>query len=400
MKNLQEKKTSNRDTKPMKKISKLMALFAIAGMSTFLTGCGDDDGGDDGGGIVITAPQNEAQLRAQQYSLTAAGAAGSEVLIFPAQNSYTVTSGGNTFTGTYSNPTFSGNQVTVTLTPDNPDANNQPGVLTMVFSQAGGSGTYSFAPAGQGAVEQGTFVYSPVGDTTNGGGGGGPQFAPADQTGLTALDYQAQLATAGNVTLDFPDANSYSWTSDAGTQTGAITATRDGEVWTVNLSPSGGGAASTVRLDFTAQNAGSITFTPAEGAADSGAFTATTGGSTNGGTNGSTNGTGGGNAPADIAGDWDLVVTQGPFQGTFIATYSGGNFNIVRASDNAGMGSGTYTYTRNVDQANLVHNYATGVDQDNYNLNFTNPTSATFTGTQVSGAGATPQAASGTFVKR
>ena len=367
-----------------------MALWAIAGISTFLTGCGDDDGGDDNGGqVVITAPQNDAQLRAQQYSLTAAGAAGQRILIFPAQNSYTITSGANTFTGTYSNPTFSGNQVSVTLTPDNPDQDNQPGVLAMVFSSSAANGTYAFTPAGQGAVEQGTFTYTPVGDPDP--DPTGPQFAPADQAGFTAQSYAAQLATAGNTVLSFPTANTYQLATGSGTQSGTLTAARDGEVWTASLLPTGGTAASTMTLTFTGQNGGTVVYNVPGSGTDSGTFLVEDGPPVDPNPTGT--------APDSIVGSWNLNVTQGPFSGDFIATYQGNTFNILRSSDNASMGNGTYTYTPSGDNATLVHNYATGVDVDDYNLAFTTATSATFTGTQTSGVGATPQPASGTFVK-
>src|SRR5690606_4876769 len=95
--------TSNRDKKPMKRLRKLMALCAIAGMTTFLTGCGDDDGGDDdnGGGGGVLIPATEAQLRAQQYTLNIAGDPEASVLVFPDQNRYQITTGTETWTGSY-----------------------------------------------------------------------------------------------------------------------------------------------------------------------------------------------------------------------------------------------------------------------------------------------------------
>ena len=410
MMNLQEKETSNRDKKPMKKLSKWMALFAITGMTTFLTGCGDDDGGDDGGQVIVTAPQSEGQMRALSYTLNVAGDPNAQVLIFPAQNQYQITTGGQTFTGSYSNPTFSANQLAVTLTPDNPTQDNPAGVLTMNFSQQGQAGTFAFTPTGGGTVDQGQFTWVVIdnGGTTDGGttsGGGGPQFAPETEAGLTAQSYTVST-TEGDVTLSFPAANTYNIVSNEGTEAGAFTAARDGETWTLNLTPTGAEPDATLVMTWSAQNMGNFVYTPVGGQPESGSFTAGTGGTTNGGTtSGTTNGGGGsGNAPPNIIGAWNLDVETGPFAGDFIATYDGSNFTIVRASDSNPMGQGTYTYTPstgNTDQATLIHNYGGDFagDQDTYTLTFSSSTAATFSGTVVSPAGSPPRAASGTFTK-
>ena len=380
----------------MKKLSRMMALFAIGGMTTFLTGCGDDDGGDEGGQVIITAPQNEAQLRSQQYTLNVAGDPNAQVLIFPDQGRYEVTSAGVTTAGSYSNPTFSANQATVTLTPDNQDAENQPGVLTMTFSQTAGSGTFAFTPA-TGEAEQGTFTFTPVDPGTTDGGGGG-ELAPQDHNALVAQSYTASTVD-GAVVLSFPDANSYQITSDDGTESGAFTATRSENTWTLNLAPTTGDPNATLALTWTAADGGTFVYTPEGGQAESGTFVeGTDPGTTNGGGGGGNN-----NAPANVLGSWNLNVPVGLFTGEFVVTYDATTFSTVRASDGQPMGNGTYTYTRsgsNTDQASLVHVYGGEFvgDRDEYNLTFSSPTAATFTGSQISGGEATP--ASGTFSKQ
>ena len=132
-----------------------MALCALAGM-TFLTGCGDDDGGNNSAEDVLAEPPPD--FRAYGYTLTYAGDPNAQVLTFPQQNRYQITTAEYILTGSYSNPRFTGNQMSVTLTPDDPQ--NDAGVLTMIFAREGQGGTFVFTPAGGGAEQQGVFTFA------------------------------------------------------------------------------------------------------------------------------------------------------------------------------------------------------------------------------------------------
>ena len=379
----------------MKKLNKFMTLFALAGLTTFLVGCGDDDGGDDGGQVVITAPQNEGQLRAQQYTLNVAGDPNAQILVFPDQNRYQITSGAETIAGNYSNPSFSGNQVTVTLTPDNQTAENPAGVLTMTFSPAGGSGTFAFTPADGSQQDQGTFTYVPINDPDP-DPDPNPQFAPATQAQLEAQTISG-TAASGPITISFPGAGAYSVETTAGTETGTFTGSRDGETWTLDMLPGGGGAASSAVLTWNEVNTGTFIYTPGGQAAESGTFTASGGPDPDPDPDPDPTGP----APDNVIGSWNLNVPVGLFTGEFVVTYDATTFSTVRASDGQPMGSGTYTYTKTSgSQANLVHVYGGEFvgDRDEYNLTFSSSTAATFTGSQISGGEATP--ASGTFSKQ
>ena len=124
------------------------------------------------------------------------------------------------------------------------------------------------------------------------------QFAPLTEAELTAQNriYTANVAGQNDpITLTFPAEGQYSIAQGTSTETGTISgATRDGNTWTMNITPAAGqeGAQEGIlRLDFTAENAGTFTFTPTGGQAETGTFTVTV---DNGGGDGGDGGDGGG----------------------------------------------------------------------------------------------------------
>lgn len=173
---------------------------------------------------------------------------------------------------------------------------------------------------------------------------GGPTiFAPMDEAALTAQNktYTVQVAgQADPITLTFPAAGQYQTVQGATTETGTITgATRDVNTWTMNVVPAAGQDGSqegVLRLDFSGATAGTWTFTPTGGQAESGTFTVTT--NNNNGTNG-TNGTDG-NPPngGDLTGQ------------TLQISYTGGGgdkFDFTSPTATSwenGTDTGTYTY--------------------------------------------------------
>lgn len=137
-------------------------------------------------------------------------------------------------------------------------------------------------------------------DDDNGGTTNPPSlFAPATIEGVTAQNrtYTANVAGQEPITLTFPSAGNYQIVQGGATETGAIgNATRTENTWTMDLTPTAGqdGATNAVlSLTWTADNAGTFTYTPAGGTAESGNFTVTTGGGAdNGGDNGGDTGGG------------------------------------------------------------------------------------------------------------
>lgn len=138
-------------------------------------------------------------------------------------------------------------------------------------------------------------------DDDDDGGPVGPVIvAPGDEATLTAQNRIYTVNVAGQndpITLTFPAAGQYQMVQAGVTETGTISgATRTDNTWTMNVTPAAGqeGAqAGVLRLDFTAENAGTWTFTPDGGQAETGTFTVTIdqgggddGGNGDGGTDG------------------------------------------------------------------------------------------------------------------
>src|SRR5687768_12703418 len=105
-------------------------------------------------------------------------------------------------------------------------------------------------------------------------------FAPLDEAALTAQNktYTINIAEQEPITLTFPAAGQYQAVQAGVTETGTIAnASRDVNRWTMNVTPAEGapeGAqAGVLQLDFTANNAGTATFTPTGGTAETGNFT-------------------------------------------------------------------------------------------------------------------------------
>jgi len=236
--------------------------------------------------------------------------------------------------------------------------------------------------------------------------------APASLNGRT---YQL-TDTAGNSSIVFdPAANNYTLTaSDNTTESGSFTATQNGDGYNVSLVNAAGDTNSTLALTFTAPGTGTYTFDrPGQPqAAGSFAQTSTDPNPTTGNpapTTGNPNPTTGnpdpttgnptpGNAPAALDGH-TITFTTGPGvidPGTVVrTTFTGNQFNAVRASDNQPMGNGTFEYTPNGNNAHLKMNYSGSTDFDDFTMTFNAGSAGTYTGTQSSGTTTVP--ASGSF---
>ena len=286
-------------------------------------------------------------------------------------------------------------------------------------------------------------IFTGCGDDDNDAPGGSP--APDSLRGRT---YNlTDTGTGGTITFG-NDADTYSITQGGTTETGSFQATRSGDVWTVNTTDSTGTTTSTLTLTFTGNNAGTYTYdrpgqdprvvtgsfagsgsgsttstgtststgtdtgTSTSTGTDTGTSTSTgtdTGTSTSTGTDtgtststGTTTGTGTVPAPATLSSIRVTTATGGiAANSVYTVTLSGGTSGTFTASNTAGesMGSGTYVYTPNGNQANLRLTYPDfGNDYDDMNLIFTTPPGGQpnqYTGTQtVSG---TAYAMTGTF---
>jgi len=126
--------------------------------------------------------------------------------------------------------------------------------------------------------------------------------APADEAALTAQNKTYTVTIPGdtnNIVLTFPSAGRYRAEQGGVAEEGAISgATRNVNTWTFNIAPDAnqeGAQAGSVRLDFTAADQGTFTFTPTEGPVETGTFVLSTnpGGGDDGG-----NGGGGGEPAA------------------------------------------------------------------------------------------------------
>lgn len=266
-------------------------------------------------------------------------------------------------------------------------------------------------------------------DDDNGGGGGPVQIAPdavADTYTLTAPEgnYTLTLASAGtSYTLVRPDNT---------TESGNYTASRSGDVWTVNTTTDDLTTTKTVTLTFTANNAGTFTVEQAgqptisgnfakQGTGGGGTDTAgtdtagtdtagtdtagtdtagtdtagtdtagtDTAGTDTAGTDtaGTDGGTDGAPAPASLS-RVDVVNTQsGTGPSSYTINLSGGASGTFTISGGS-VGQGNYTYTPSGNSARLVLTYTDFVgDQDDMTLNFRQPPAAnTHTGTQRIGS--------------
>jgi hypothetical protein len=211
--------------------------------------------------------------------------------------------------------------------------------------------------------------------------------APATEADLTAQNKTYTVTIPGdtnNIVLTFPSSGRYQAVQGESTEQGAISgAVRDVNTWTFNVTPDAGqeGAqAGSVRLDFTAADQGTWTFTPEGGTAETGTFVLTTnpGGGDDGGD------TGGGAAPASLEGRRIQLATTGA--GQELLTFTGatsGTFTSDIANPAAG---GTFTYTPTGNTAVLDLQYDTPAaaanDFSNLTLTFDSGTAGTFTGNQ------------------
>jgi hypothetical protein len=169
-------------------------------------------------------------------------------------------------------------------------------------------------------------------------------FAPLDEAALTAQNktYTVNVAGQEPITLTFPAAGQYQTVQGGVTEVGTIAnAVRDVNRWTMDITPNegqDGAQAGVLQLDFTAENAGTATFTPTGGQAETGTFTVTTTGNGDGGGDGGDNG--GGGLPADL------------INRTLQVNYPGGGGEKFQfTSDTAvsyedGAETGTYTYSQ------------------------------------------------------
>ena len=166
-------------------------------------------------------------------------------------------------------------------------------------------------------------------------------FAPLDEASLTAQNKTYTVAVAGQepITLTFPAAGRYQAVQAGATEVGAISgATRDVNRWTMNVTPDAeqeGAQAGVVQLDFTAADAGTWSFTPTGGTAETGTFTVATGGNGDNGGNG-----GGGELPADLVNRTLQINYPGGGGEKFLFTSA----NAVSYED--GAQTGTYTYNQ------------------------------------------------------
>jgi hypothetical protein len=119
--------------------------------------------------------------------------------------------------------------------------------------------------------------------------------APATEAELTAPNKTYTVTIPGetnNIILTFPAAGQYRADQGGVIETGSISgATRNVNTWTFNITPDAnqeGSQAGSVRLDFTAADQGTFTFTPTEGEVQTGTFALSTnpGGGDDGGNGG------------------------------------------------------------------------------------------------------------------
>jgi hypothetical protein len=198
-------------------------------------------------------------------------------------------------------------------------------------------------------------VFTGCGDDDDGDDNGGPPvpvtFAPGDEATLTAQNKVYTVTVAGQdpIELTFPSAGNYQLKQGAVTETGTITATKNGETWTINITPTAGQQGpreGVLQLAWTADNTGTWTFTPNGGAPETGTFTVTvgnpnptTGSPTTGTQNpgplaGKTlqiNYTGGGGDKFQFTSDTAVSWENGTSTGTYTVNTAGDNIDVVLA---------------------------------------------------------------------
>jgi len=193
-------------------------------------------------------------------------------------------------------------------------------------------------------------------DDDDDGGQPGPQIvAPADEASLTAQNKTYTVNVAGQndpITLTFPSAGNYQMVQAGVTETGTISgAARTDNTWTMNVTPAAGQEGSqegVLRLDFTAADAGTWTFTPTGGQAESGTFTVVTAG---GGDNAGGDGGGDGGNPGDRT-----TLTGKTLQVNYP---NGGGEKFQFTTDTSvsyenGAETGTYTWDRPNNKVNVT----------------------------------------------
>jgi len=119
----------------MKKLRILASVLAMISMSAFLTGCGDDgdDDDDDVPGPVF-APGTAAGFQNNTYTITLDGGQAAQ-LTFPNANTYSLSSGGVTETGTITGLVRNGEDYIATLTPANNTGRLRAGEMRAHFTQ-------------------------------------------------------------------------------------------------------------------------------------------------------------------------------------------------------------------------------------------------------------------------
>ena len=197
---------------------------------------------------------------------------------------------------------------------------------------------------------------------------GPAQVAPSNEAELTAQNKTYMVTVAGQndpITLTFPAAGQYQMVQGGVTETGTISgAQRDVNTWTLNVTPAAGQNGSqegVLRLDFTSAGAGTWTFTPTGGQAETGSFTVTTNnpGSTDGNTDGN---------PVPTGVEGKTLQLNYPNGG-------GEKFQFTSAtavSYENGLQTGTYTY----DDTNKVIHAVLG-NGTSYDITLTSGTAAT-----------------------
>jgi len=248
----------------MKKLRNLIAVMAMMGMATMLTGCGDDDDGDDddNGGTTnppsLFAPATIEGVTAQNRTYTV-NVAGEEpiTLTFPSAGNYLITQGSSTENGTIGNPVRTDNTWTMDLTP----AAGQDGATNAVLSltwTADNAGTFTYTPAG-GTAETGNFTVTTAGGADNGGDNGGGDNGGGFPTNndLTGRVLQFTYTGGGGDKFTFTSPTAHQWEDN--TATGAyvfdnttgnveLTIPSRGETFTATLTPGQTSGTTTVNL--------------------------------------------------------------------------------------------------------------------------------------------------------
>ena len=236
-------------------------------------------------------------------------------------------------------------------------------------------------------------VFTGCGDDDDGddNGGGTPQpqnFAPATEADLTDSDktYTVNVAGQNPITLTFPSAGNYQMVQDGVTEIGTFSgAAKTGESWQLNISPGpdqAGAQEGVLRLDWTGANAGTWTFTPTGGTAETGTFSVTeipddpgNPGNTNntnppiGGLVGKTlqiNYAGGGGDKFQFTSETAVSWENGTSTGTYTSNTTNDNIDVVLADGqifDITLSGGT--------TANVIYQANAGAEQQTFSGNYT-----------------------------